>query len=386
MPHKANSSFFDYKRPWSKRKDLILSYYLTPYITKIATQKRPVLIVDGFAGPGRFEDGDIGSPLIIATKLKSAIEKGLGVDASLLAIESSRPEFDKLKVNLAGFNFASARYGTFLESIEEIRSLSMNHSVFLYVDPWAIEGLDWAALDSIFEMLNAGSSIELLLNFNVQAFARRGRAALQLSKPENPDDIEGNDEEWERAINNLVEADRLDAVAGGDWWRNILAQQKDFVSELKLLTDGLCERLRCRFREVFTHTIKAKESHTTPKYVLVFCSRSDHALPLINDASVRSLEMYADEHRPDTPMLFETLSQTIVPDVSEIYPAIRMNAPEKSNAMPRRSLAIAVIRDLPGRHLLSTINKAIGEMLKNGQLQSETGKTRINDRVRVWKT
>ena len=61
MGHKADKSFFDEKRHWSKRKDKILECYLTPYLSKIATQGHPVLIVDAFAGPGKFGDGEPGS-------------------------------------------------------------------------------------------------------------------------------------------------------------------------------------------------------------------------------------------------------------------------------------------------------------------------------------
>ena len=50
----VTQDFFKAKRPWSKYKDFILGYYLEPYIPKVATLKKPILIVDCFAGCGRF--------------------------------------------------------------------------------------------------------------------------------------------------------------------------------------------------------------------------------------------------------------------------------------------------------------------------------------------
>lgn len=385
MPHSADNSFFDSKRSWSKRKDLILGYYLTPYLPKIATQKRPVFIVDGFAGPGKFRDGDLGSPLIMASHIEAAMNSGLTVPARMLAIEADVSLHGDLTNNLSRFSFAETRNVKFIDAIDEIRNRAQQHNVFLYIDPYAIEGLDWAALDTVFQMLDSGVSIEFLLNFNVQAFARRGRSALQINQPVGRMES-GVEEELDRSDqSNRVQADRLDAVVGGDWWREILMRRMDFPSELAVLTEGLCEKLRGRFREVFTHEVKASESHTVPKYVLVFASRSNHAIPLINDAAVRSLEMYASDHEPDEPMLFETRPVSLVPDTAEIYAAIRRVAPSEQAAITRRDLAIRVIREIPGRHTDSAIKKVIGKMIDAGQLASATGKSRINDRVTVWR-
>ena len=69
--------FFKAKRPWSKYKDFILGYYLEPYIPKVATLKKPILVVDCFAGCGRFGDGEPGSPLIIAPIIKKWRDKGV---------------------------------------------------------------------------------------------------------------------------------------------------------------------------------------------------------------------------------------------------------------------------------------------------------------------
>ena len=71
--------FFKAKRPWSKYKDFILGYYVEPYIAKVATLKKPILIVDCFAGCGQFGDGQPGSPLIIASIVKKWYDKGYQV-------------------------------------------------------------------------------------------------------------------------------------------------------------------------------------------------------------------------------------------------------------------------------------------------------------------
>src|SRR4051812_19773427 len=71
--------FFEKKREWSKYKDFILGYYLEPYIPKVNTLKKPILVIDCFAGRGEFRDGQPGSPLIVTTIVKKWWNKNLPV-------------------------------------------------------------------------------------------------------------------------------------------------------------------------------------------------------------------------------------------------------------------------------------------------------------------
>ena len=105
MGHKADKSFFDEKRHWSKRKDKILECYLPPYLSKIATQGHPVLIVDAFAGPGRFGDGEPGSPLIICQSIRKSLSKGLSVSVSALCIEADKESFSALSALIGQWGY-----------------------------------------------------------------------------------------------------------------------------------------------------------------------------------------------------------------------------------------------------------------------------------------
>src|SRR5215207_4821865 len=99
--------FFAKKRDWSRYKDFILGYYLEPYIPKVNTLKKPILVVDCFAGRGVFDDGQPGSPVIIG----SAIEKwrARGVPIRGLFIESD-PE------NQRQLDAVLSRYGDHTET------------------------------------------------------------------------------------------------------------------------------------------------------------------------------------------------------------------------------------------------------------------------------
>jgi|ERR1035438_2689184 hypothetical protein len=62
----AKSDFHKAPKAWSQIKHRILGNYLSLFLGKLGLTGRPMYYVDGFAGPGRLEDGTEGSPLVAA--------------------------------------------------------------------------------------------------------------------------------------------------------------------------------------------------------------------------------------------------------------------------------------------------------------------------------
>ena len=115
--------FFKQKKPWSKYKDLIFDYYLKPYLAKVAHIGRPIAIIDCFAGPGIFGDGELGSPLIIAKHLSRLHRKGRQVMGMFIETDSGR--FAQLESNLSSYQFpVRTRQGDFLQFVDEIAELA----------------------------------------------------------------------------------------------------------------------------------------------------------------------------------------------------------------------------------------------------------------------
>jgi len=381
MGHKADKSFFDEKRHWSKRKDKILECYLPPYLSKIATQGHPVLIVDAFAGPGKFGDGEPGSPLIICQSVKKALSRGLSVPVSAMCIEDDRELFSQLSRLIGKFPFAEARHGKFGDYIQQIQEKAKDHSVFLYVDPWTVEGLDWYQMDRVFQHLSVSHmSIEILMNFNAVSFVRRGLAALKLAIPESNPEIEDT-EEVDAAIITPPSIERLNKVIGGDWWQNILQSSSSFPEKVQNVTNGVCQQLSGRFQEVCQHAIKALPHHDVPKYYLIFGSRHPDALILMNEEMVKSLRTLADLARPKDPTLFEMRPIELVPDTEKLPPIILKHT---SQPTERGTVILNVIRECFGRFSRKEIRGCIEQLLKNDKLRSETGKIIINNQVKIF--
>lgn len=145
------------------------------------TLRRPVLIVDAFAGPGRFKDGADGSPRIICRCVRETQEKNLTAPqpVSVWCIEKIPALHSQLVSNIHDYAFADARNGSFGDYAAEIAVQTRTSSVFLYVDPFTVEGLVWSDLQRIFAGLGEGNSVEILLNLNSPSFVRRGLALLK---------------------------------------------------------------------------------------------------------------------------------------------------------------------------------------------------------------
>lgn len=369
MTHAAGSEFFNQKRPWSTRKDRILGSYLTAYLPKVATQRLPILIVDGFAGPGKFLDGSPGSPFIIARTIQSS-----GKDAKLWAIEANEESAAQLARLLEKFQFVTCRHAEFVDTLPDILTAIESHSVFLYLDPFAIKGLSLESLVSIFEWVHRRRSVEVLINFNATAFARCARAALKTETGDEPDDEQ---------ISRSVTHDELNSFAGGDWWRPVVLKKLPFAQEVSELVTGYCGRLREHFSEVCFHEIREHINHVAPKYVLVFASRHPHALLLMNDEMVKSRDHLVDESRDRAGMLFEMAPLKYVPNPDELDNLVPDFLTER---MSRGDLILKIVRSRFGRFSTGQMRKSITQQIKMGRIQSITGKSRINDTIAIWKT
>ena len=366
MPHKADKSFFETKRPWSQRKDAILAYYLKPYLAKVSRLRKTIHLVDGFAGPGKFGDGEIGSPLTMCGQAQVARSKGS--DVQVTCIEKDPELHATLEKNLSGFSFAEAKSGSICEHLQLIEDYARQSTVFLYLDPFAIEGLDWHGLSSIFNQIKESKmSIELLLNFQAVIFIRRGLSALGQNVPTLNPDVEDTTEP-EAPPSEAPSLTKLNFAVGGNWWQKILTSTRDFRSQVEAVTQQLTDNLREKFGEAGCLAIRAKATHKVPKYYLVFATRHPEGLELMNDAMVKTGGMsvfYRDLFsRHDLMTQIDTAAHEWI---------------------PRGDVILTMIRENFCQFARKEIRGCIEEMLGSERLESKTGKKRINDDVAIRK-
>jgi len=362
--------FFKEKKPWSRYKDLILDYYLKPYLFKVAQLKKPIVVVDCFAGPGLFGDGELGSPLIISKHLEGLHKQN--IDVKGFYIEKIPFLYEQLEENTKNSAVpVITRQGRFKEYINEIFELSKKSTVFIYLDPIKPSQLLFNDMQLVYEQIKQGQSVEVLINFLSPSFLR---AVLGLRNR-----IFKNDEVLEDHPRTLF----WNQVAGGSYWHKIAF--KDSISAGKqtdLVTNGYCNQLSKWFDWTLSYPIKEKYEHEMPKYHLIFGSRYPDAVDLMNRAMVKARREFVGA-RFIKNMLFDNQPKKEVIDPDEIKEAILATS-QKIGKTTWKLLRVNTTVSNPCMYTDSEFNKAIKNLIKDSSLKSDCSGKKIEENAYVW--
>ena len=266
---KDNSDFFEKKLLWSTVKDELLGCYLAPYLQKVICTHKPVYYIDCFAGKGRFNDGNPGSPLIALTTIDSCLQKTTIRSPEIESCYIDLNYAEDLKKNLTGYKKINIISGRYEEVIEELLSKKNGHNI-LYIDPYGIKALDCTLFDKLADL--QFNSIELLINMNSFGFIREACRVLNVQY----DDVESFSDivEYEATILDRSKQSREDLtrIAGGDYWQEIVSEYKngsiDGYEAEKRFSKEYCFRLRQKYQYVLNMPIRLK-SGQHPKYRMI---------------------------------------------------------------------------------------------------------------------
>lgn len=267
---KKNDDFFKSKKVWSEVKDELLGCYFKPYISKILHTYKPLVYVDCFAGKGRFDDGQPGSPIIvldiIGECLKQTKTSRGKVSSNFIDLNYS----EELAENLRGYQDVNIISGDYEKEIVDLLSEKDGYNVFLYIDPYGIKALKCSIFDS-FANRNF-NSIELLINMNSFGFFREACNALG-TKYENTsvfeDLIEYDSTKMNASEKSIKE---LNEIAGGDYWQLIVDEYKknkiDGYQAEGIFAEQYCERLGQSYDYVLNMPLRVKKGQR-PKYRMI---------------------------------------------------------------------------------------------------------------------
>jgi three-Cys-motif partner protein len=171
--------FFEEKKEWSRTKDRVVGAYLVPYLHKVKRLGSKIVLIDPFAGPGKFlADGAPGSPLII-TSIAEKIVPG-----QYLAVFGNRRlrSHQKLTTLLRPLIEKGAVETHYLQADElliQMGSRLARHTVFLYIDPYGLP----PSFYTLKPFLERKQSTEILLNLPpiaIQRVAAMGDVTAQV--------------------------------------------------------------------------------------------------------------------------------------------------------------------------------------------------------------
>jgi len=361
--------FFEGKRPWSVIKDDVLGEYMPIYLSKVKDLQRPIIIVDGFAGPGMFEDGSVGSPIIIC---KSAEEYVKG-KYNAFFINKKKSHHEKLKNVLEEANWlgsATALLGDTTKILPLLPGVIRNYTIFLYLDPFGPTGSPFALLEPFLER-GISNSTEIVLMMHMPIVHRlAARNAVQVGRKD------------ESKIKRFHAT--MSEVFGGDYWKPIMFSEGMSPEEREfLLIDAYKSKLTQYLPFVGSCPVRASARERI-KYFIVFASRHGDAMLKMNDAMAKAYSKYM--HRSAVAgTLFERTTweseRYIVGLEEEIISQVTENP-----GLTRKELWLKVVKNNFMLYLEKEYTRTIQQLVEQGVLESPTPRKtkRLNSYCRLF--
>lgn len=278
-------SFFEEKRPAAILKHAILDAYIGPFVGKtgLYSPGHRVAFIDGYAGEGRYEDGEEGSPCLLMRKAHELaplprqlecylVEDEPAVYAKLEGVVAA--EGEGLVVNLS--------QGKAAEHLQRLLTEVDGIPALVFLDPFGLMvPFETAVLPFQARPARPGAApTETLINFNASTLRR---IAGHLTSPS--------------AIENTLI--RMDEVFGSADWRDIWLQhapagatreQKEAAEEA--VVTEYCRRLAKAAGSGYWYTEVFHRAGNRPLYYLVFLSRHHDGMAAFAEALSLGLQKW----------------------------------------------------------------------------------------------
>jgi len=360
------SEFFKGKRPWSRIKDKVIGNYLVPYLNKVSKLQRKIIIVDAFAGQGIYDDGSKGSSLIIC----ETTEKHVPNQYLNIFVNRDRASHQKLEAALKEYierRKALPILGSAQDLLKELSQIIGNATVLIYLDPFGLKGCEFELLEPYLGR-DKRFSTEVIINISMPTIHRLSTFnVVKEGKPTNTT----------KKLNQ-----RLSEILGGDYWQEIMwsdlppAEKEQQVVEryVGLLKEYLPYAGFCPVRE---------KQGKRVKYYIIFCSRHEDALLLMNDIMCRAYfkTMHEIEYKGT---LFEgRLDWKEMQQRGDIKEEIRYRIKRKPGII-RKDLWLEIIKEHFIKWIRSEFHDAVKEMVEEREIRFISSTSQLNDNSKLY--
>lgn len=258
------NNFHKTKQSAAVLKHAILDQYATPFASKTGKYSldHRVAFIDGYAGPGRYEDGEEGSGAMLLRKAQEMPQRRVECHF----VEDDPRTVARLR-EVAAAEGAGVNYtiddGDISTHLPRLLELTQGIPLFTYLDPCGlIIPLDEVA--SIFDRPSGYGAPATEVLINLTAHLRRFGGILNSDDP-----VEGS-------------LKRIDAVCGGSWWRDTWldkcptkdGSEDDRIAAEEAVVAGYAKKLSERAGGAGTWTIDVRpRADLKPVYYLIFATR-----------------------------------------------------------------------------------------------------------------
>jgi three-Cys-motif partner protein len=148
------TAFHSEKRLWSEIKHGILKGYLPLFVNKLGRFQNHVYFIDGFAGPGKYDDGQKGSALISADIALNPLTKGSHDALRCINVEKNLAIFAKLEETTSEHvkrGLVENIQGEFEKQLPSILKKIDRNTALFFIDPFGTGGATSSILKQIAE-------------------------------------------------------------------------------------------------------------------------------------------------------------------------------------------------------------------------------------------
>ncbi|WP_185908588.1 three-Cys-motif partner protein TcmP, partial [Streptomyces sp. WAC02707] len=291
----------------------LLKRYLPQFggMTSTQSHDKRVVYLDGYAGEGRYENGEPASGEI-ALRVASHLRVKPGLTLECFFSEAQTKSFDRLREVVQQYQGrgvrAHAHHGEVDGVLDRVVERAVREPLFLFLDPCGLV----LPQDRLVNVLahkrpQARPATELLMNFSMMAVWRLGG---HVRSPK------GNEKSLQR----------FDDVCGGTWWREYFAdavasRNKDGAAEdaIEAVAAEYARLLEKRTGMLVQSVPVSHSPRRRAVYRLVFATRSPYGLWVFGDAVARARATWWEtlEEREEDDGLFSLASVTR-PDPKEV--------------------------------------------------------------------
>lgn len=269
----ANTGFFREQEAPAVLKHGILRRYPVVFASAAGGNASRVVLLDGYAGRGKYEDGSPGSPMLL---LGAASKTGSFRTVECVFVERDRANFTVLSevVQSHGAGLSCcALQGDLSSHLASILTSASDAALFAFLDPFGT-ALNYDELTKQILGRPTRPPTEVLLHFSVNAI-RRISGLLRARREELSD-----------AERKTIE--RVDRFLGGEWWQPIALEANDEPGVATKIAERVVQEY-CR--RVGTDTASGSFAFPVrdrpglaPEYFLVLFTRHPYAIWRFNDA------------------------------------------------------------------------------------------------------
>jgi len=249
----SGDPFFVSKQAAAVLKHGILSRYLVPFVAKVGSTSRghKVALLDGYAGPGRYEDKTPGSPALLAETARR-VSSYRTVECHF--VEQKRESFRLLERFLAdeGSDLNATPYrGRVEEHLDALIAATRGVPLLAYLDPFGF-GVPFHDVVRLLQRYTGKyePATEVLLNFTANGIRRAG-GLLTTGRTLTPSEEK-----------TLQRGD----VACGPWWREVVMRHAVLEDAVEEVATTYMSKVCAASRTIGFPVPVRKREHHKPVY------------------------------------------------------------------------------------------------------------------------